>query len=358
MTDVSAASAKRSLVLHIGPRKTATTSLQVALASKRDPLRKLGVVYPGDGKQHFQPINRFIGRRQFWETDVEVEVVERPWRQMLREIGDAPHGVISTEVLSQARPEHVQRIVDSAPDRSPVVVITYRPFADLLSSTWQQLVKEGLRDPLDEWSRAAVVAHPELSQDPFPRILDLATLVDIWSGVVGPENVVVILIERSQPHAIFNAFEEVLALPQGFLVPDGGAAQKRSFTAQEAELLRQTNSLLPRDRDSLNRHRAFRRSLARWLDEHRPDVDDTRLSLPLDVVELARERSEEMVRSVRELSGRIRVFGDLESLLASRPSPNPDLQVPTTTTTALAAQWLAMAMQPLPDGQADGGSNL
>lgn len=349
LTAASAADAKRSLVVHIGPRKTGTTSIQAALASRRDPLRELGVVYPGTGKQHFQPVNRFIGRRQLWETDVDGEVVERPWRQLLREIGDAPHGVISTEVLSQARREHVQRIVDSAPDRTPIVVITYRRFEDLLSSTWQQLVKEGLRDPLDEWSRAAVVAYPELSQDPFPRILDLATLVDIWGGIVGPENVVVILIERSQPLAIFNAFEEVLSLPQGFLTPDGGAAQKRSFTAQEAELLRQTNALLPRDQDSLKRHRALRRSVAHWLDEHPASDDDTRLSLPLDVVKLARERSAEIVHSVRELSGRIRVFGDLESLLADASSPPQDFQVPTTSTTAVAAQWLAMAMQPLPE---------
>lgn len=336
-------------MVHIGPRKTGTTSIQAALASRRDPLRELGVVYPGTGRQHFQAVNRFIGRRQVWETDVDGEVVERPWRQLLREIGEAPHGVISTEVLSQARREHVQRIVDSAPDRTPTVVITYRRFEDLLSSTWQQLVKEGLRDPLDEWSRAAVVAHPEHSQDPFPRILDLATLVDIWGGTVGPENVVVILIERSQPLAIFNAFEDVLSLPQGFLTPVGGAEQKRSFTAQEAELLRQTNALLPRDRDSLKRHRALRRSVARWLDEHPPSHDDTRLSLPLDVVKLARERSQEMVHSVRKLSGRIRVFGDLESLLADASSPPQDFQVPTTTTTAVAAQWLAMAMQPMPE---------
>lgn len=349
MTGVAATSPKRSLVLHIGPRKTATTSLQGALASMREPLRELGVVYPGDGNQHFLPVNRFIGRRQLWETDVQVDVIERPWRQMLREIGDAPHGVISTEVLSQARSEHVERLVNSAPDRTPVVVITYRPFEDLLSSTWQQLVKEGLRDPLDEWSRAAVVAHPELSDDPFPRILDLSTLVDIWSGVVGAENVVIILIEPSRPDAIFGAFEELLELPQGFLVSDGGAARKRSFTAEEAELFRRINSLLPRDRDSLSRHRIFRRSVAQWLDEHQPDADATRLSLPSDVVTLARERSEEMVRSVRELSGRIRVFGDLDSLVVDRPRPGPASHAREDVATDVAAQWLAMAIQELPD---------
>jgi hypothetical protein len=174
-------------------------------------------------------------------------------------------------------------------------------------------------------------------------------LVDVWGGVVGTENVVVILIDPSQPNAVFNAFEEVLALPEGFLVPQGGAAQKRSFTAEEAELLRQTNSLLPRDRSSLNRHRAFRRAVAVWLDENPPDVDATRLTLPLDVTKLARERSEEMVRSVRDLSGRIRIFGDLDSLLASRPSSDSEVRVPTTTPTAVAAQWLAMTMQLSPE---------
>ena len=142
----------RSLVVHIGPRKTGTTSIQTALSSRREVLRDLGVVYPGTGKQHFQAVNRFIGRRQVWETDVETEVVERPWRQMLQEIGEAPQGVISTEVLSQARSQHAQRIVDSSGDRAPTVIITYRLFEDLLSSTWQQLVKEGLREPLGEWS--------------------------------------------------------------------------------------------------------------------------------------------------------------------------------------------------------------
>ena len=144
-------------------------------------------------------------------------------------------------------------------------------------------------------------------------------MVDIWGGVVGPDNVVIIVIDPSQPQTIFSAFEEVLALPRDFLASAGEGTRKRSFTAQEAELLRQTNSLLPRDSKTLKRHRAFRRFVASWLDEHPPDVDDRRLSLPPDVVERARERSQEMVSSVQALSGRVRVFGDLDSLLSTRP---------------------------------------
>ena len=75
----------------------------------------------------------------------------------------------------------------------------------------------------------------------------------------------------------------------------------------------------------------------------------TRLSLPSDVVTLARERSEEMVRSVRELSGRIRVFGDLDSLVVDRPRPGPASHAREDVATDVAAQWLAMAIQELPD---------
>lgn len=335
----------RSLIVHIGPRKTGTSSIQESLAERREQLRDAGVIYPGAGKQHFQAVNRFIGRRQFWETDVSGDVVEGPWRQMLQEIGDAPQGVISTEVLSQARPEHIARMFDSAPDRSPTVVITYRHLEELLTSTWQQLVKEGLRDPLDGWARAAAVDHPELSADPFPRILDLSTLVDIWGGVVGPENVVIVLVDRSDPHRIFSAFEDVLGLPGGFLVPQVGAAQKRSLTAEEAEFLRQTNSRLPRDRETLKSYRAFRRSLAPWLDENPPIADATRLALSPEVAKMAHERSEAMVQSLRALSGRLRIFGDLDSLLSTRPAAEADASLPTTMNASVAAQWLAMAMQ-------------
>ena len=98
----SPSTGRSSFLVHIGPRKTGTSSIQHALQSRRDALRAQGVVYPGSGSQHHTVVNRFLGRRQMWEVDLETEVEERPWRRMLREVGDAPLGVVSTEVLSTA----------------------------------------------------------------------------------------------------------------------------------------------------------------------------------------------------------------------------------------------------------------
>jgi hypothetical protein len=313
------------------------------------------VVYPGVGSQHHTVVNRFLGRRQMWELDLETEVEERPWRRLLRELGDARCGIVSTEVLSQARTEHMRRIVDSASDRTPTVVVTYRPLEELLPSTWQQLVKEGLRDPLDTWARAAVVDHPEDSDAPFPRVLDLATLVESWGGVVGAENVVVVVVDPQRPTAVFEAFEQVLGLPAGALTSDVGAARKRSLSAQEAELLRMTNSLLPRDAAAFDRHRLYRkRVLAGWLNEQPPSPGDHRLVAPADVVEQARVRSREMVDRLTALPVPPRVFGDLRTLVPSGPIVDSGAPPRSVDLTA-AAQLLAGAIRLSGSGAAAAG---
>ncbi len=166
-TEPSGLASEHSLLIHIGPRKTGTTAIQQALATRRDELRARGVIYPGRSQQHFRAVNRLIGRRQLWEEDHEAPVVEETWRTLVEEIGNAPRGVISTEILSQVRENNVRRVVESFAGRTLTVVITYRPFEMLLSSTWQQLVKEGLRDPLDEWSRQGSDRPPGRVRCPF-----------------------------------------------------------------------------------------------------------------------------------------------------------------------------------------------
>jgi hypothetical protein len=341
---VDVAMPDNSLLVHIGPRKTGTTAIQQALASRRKGLRAHGVVYPGAVRQHFQEVNGFLGRKQLWEEDHRRKVDEKPWRQLLDEIGDARVGVISTEVLSQARREQVERLAASAAGRTVSVVITYRPFEDLLTSTWQQLVKEGLREPLDAWSRCAVVDRPEESDAPFPRILDLSTLIDVWGSVLGIQNVTVVLVSRSQPHAIFDAFGEMLGLPEGFLAPKADEPGKRSFTAQEAELLRLANTFLPRGSAALKRQRDFRRAVARWLDHHAAGPGESRLTLPPDVVEQARARGAQMVSDLQSRAPAVRLFGDPDDLLKTSPIPNAGEGPPASVSTALAAEWLALGI--------------
>jgi len=353
----SPSTGRSSFLVHIGPRKTGTSSIQHALQSRRDALRAQGVVYPGSGSQHHTVVNRFLGRRQMWEVDLEAAVEERPWRRMLREVGDAPWGVVSTEVLSQARPDHVRRLIDSVDGREPTVVVTYRPLEELLPSTWQQLVKEGLREPLDSWSRSAVGDHPERSDAPFPRVLDLATLVETWGAVVGPQNVAIVLVDRNHPGAIFEAFEQLLGLPKDLLGSGATGPRKRSLSAQEAELLRQTNTELPRDAPAFDRYRLYRkRVLAGWLNDHPPAAGDTRLTAPTDVVAAARERSRHMVDHLQSMPAPPRIFGDLETLVPTG-SIAADDPPPQQVSVLAAAQLLAGAIRLRGTGAAGSGTS-
>jgi len=48
-------------LLHIGPQKTGTTSLQAAMHARRDDLARHGVVYAGKGMRPRAPIWALIG---------------------------------------------------------------------------------------------------------------------------------------------------------------------------------------------------------------------------------------------------------------------------------------------------------
>ena len=177
----------KQLVVHIGPRKTGTTAIQSSLAGHRGELAEHGVSYPGERNQHHQVVNRFLGRKVLWHNDLETDRQPKKLAQLLRGVSDVPQVVMSSEVLSQFLPADIDRFVAAIPDREVTVVISYRRYEDLLPSTWQQAVKEGLPITLEEWLTevlrpgAAGVAYP--SHPAFPRRIDLATLAEDWGRV-------------------------------------------------------------------------------------------------------------------------------------------------------------------------------
>jgi hypothetical protein len=347
----------RSVVLHIGPRKTGTTAIQHALHRRRDQLRDLGVAYPGTGTQHFVLVNRFLGRRQVWDMDLESTVNEEPWHQMVKETEWASCTVLSTEVLSQARAADIARMVKTFPRHRITVVITYRPYQEIVSSTWQQLVKEGLSEPLDEWSRATVDAHPEETAQRFPRVLDLATLVRTWGSVVGTQNVAVVVVDPRQPRAVMDAFEKVIGLPSGFLEADPGSPRKRSMTAQEAELVRQVNARIPKDESTFAKYGKNRiKLLARYLEENPAAPTETRLTLPVDVFVAAVRRGQEMVQAVAGLTPSPAVFGELSDLTPDVAPPVESSETPQTVNIALAARLIAGALRASAEPDRNGSS--
>lgn len=101
-------------LLHIGPSKTGTTSLQFAMHERRDLLRRHGVVYPGSGTRPREAVWAQLGMPMGPEMRRERPRIER-WHALVDEVSRAEHQrvCVSNEDFARADAEEVRSLVES-----------------------------------------------------------------------------------------------------------------------------------------------------------------------------------------------------------------------------------------------------
>lgn len=304
-------------LLHIGPPKTATTALQSAGAANREELLAHGVRYPGRSINHRGPIAAFLGRRIGWGGPGSDVPPQRAWTELMDEIdGEQSRRVwFGHEFAADADAEKAQQLAEAIGPNIHVV-ITLRGYASMLPSIWQENLKGGNTGTFDDWL-ASMLAEPRVrAVAKTHRRHDQGRLVRRWAKAVGAENVTVIVLDKSQPDLLFNAFEELLDLPKGFLshsAPDGRSAN-RGMSLPETELIRRINMILRGAgvRWDDYSHLMNFGGVARMLRERTPPAEEPALRLPGWAAEKAGIQAE---RFVREISGSgVRVVGDLDIL--------------------------------------------
>ena len=140
-------------LLHIGPPKTGTTSLQSALFAARPALLAQGVRHAGRARNSASAAQAITGRSSMF-IGGEVPPISR-WERLVHEVQHAPEPrvIISSEFFADAQPDAIRRIVDALdPDRIHVAV-TVRPLASILTSQWAQYVADGMGAPFNSWLR-------------------------------------------------------------------------------------------------------------------------------------------------------------------------------------------------------------
>jgi hypothetical protein len=311
-------------VLHIGIPKTGTTAVQHAAAHHRAELLKHGVCYPGRTLNHREAVCALMGRRLGWTGAGDYVPDIRLWQRLLAEVQQHPgaRSLISHEFASESDDEQAQRFVDSLGE-SIHVVVTLRGFAWLLSSSWQQYVKAGRRQPFERWLKEILIEQPGQSAAPaFYKRNDQAAIVGRWVDVVGADRVTVIIADKQKPHQLTDAFEDLLGLPHGLLQHGeaGGLAANRSMSMPEAELIRRMNCVVREHGFSWQEFTALIRNgaIARLLEARRPTAAERKIALPQWAAENATERARAYAQGVGALG--CRVIGDLESLYAPIPS--------------------------------------
>jgi hypothetical protein len=306
-------------LLHIGPHKTGTTTVQGAFHQARERLAAHGVVYAGAGRSPVRAALALTGRpAMLGEAPPDMAY----WDKLVRDVHEAADQrvVISSEFFDEADDAVAARVVADLGGPRVHVVVTLRPLARILPSQWQQYLQNGLRTPYLEWLDG-IVRKP-LEGRPTPLFWQRHRhdkLIARWAAAAGADNVTAVVVDESDRLALLRTFESMLGLPAGLLVP-ADEVGNRSLTLAEAEVVRQLNEEFKRrEWPGASYARFMRYGAVRQMKARRPLPGEPQITTPAWALERVAEISAEMTGNIAALG--VRVIGDLSAL--STPAPPP-----------------------------------
>ena len=246
------------LLLHIGPPKTGTTSLQQFLYNNREKLSEAGFfLFDGIGAPNnidlaaffsSDPANaglkgwsrrRGITNRQekdaYFASRSFVEVLDR----QIASASETHHtAIITSEHLSSAlqQKDDVELCARFLLERFEVATVIFfvRDQVDLLPSRWSTELKSGGTATLNERVKESV----------RNQSLDYFTYAERWSQHFGRDNLACFLYDPAQNWDIRKNFSEIYLEAAGTLTPPSRRAN-RSFGAVEATVVRIINMVFP-----------------------------------------------------------------------------------------------------------------
>ncbi|WP_344102040.1 hypothetical protein [Myceligenerans crystallogenes] len=321
-------------LLHIGLPKTGSTALQHAAMTQRLRLREEGVVYPGKAENHHRGLS--------WLAGLKVDYLKDPvprapwWRALDRELGRFPghRALLSFEMTCTTDAAGAAATVDAVGaqgDRPVHVVLVMRNLGGFVPSYWQESLKRGKTRTLDEYLRRALADPAAVASSGAFHRRDGMGLIERWAGVVGPENLSVIVLEKEHPTRLLDTFENLLALPAGILheaEPRGVEANRGMTPAEAALVLKLNRMILAKWKAPEDEHRAlvFKGAVNRLLANREPTAAEGRLMIPHWAADACAEAGFLLAESVREAG--VRVVGDLAELERTAKYTEEDVSVP------------------------------
>jgi hypothetical protein len=328
-------------LVHIGPPKTGTTTLQGAFHGARSAVAAQGVQYAGPTRQ---PMGAVLAAMGYPAPGTGSVPPIRKWKRLVGEIGRAgdQRVLLSSERLSHARPDAIERIVDDLGRDRVHVVVTLRPLARIIPSQWQQSVQTGMRTSFDHFLDL-IFSDPD---SPRARAFWYRhrsdQLIDRWARVVGPANFTAIALDERDHGMVLRVFEQMLGLRDGTLVADGDRTN-RSMTLAEVELVRAFNQQFFAEDLSRPLHtKVMRFGASAHIKSREPSADETRIEMPQWALDRATEVAGEMVDAI--VASGVRVIGDPERLRPSLSSRLADDRQPEPRITPTVAGTAAMGI--------------
>lgn len=336
-------------LLHVGPHKTGTTAIQVALDAAGPDLAQHGAAYV--------TIGGYRPRRAAWALGVEglPEGVQRPpmkaWDRLVQAVADAgsARACVSNEDFGRAEDTQVRRIVADLGGGRPHVLAATRRLDRYLPSQWQQRVKVGEQRSYEDWLRVVLDVDsttPDWDRRNVWFSHDVTALVDRWAAAVGDAHVTLVVLDESDRSQLPRTFEGLLGLPEGFLVVDESRSN-RSLSWVETELVRAMHQRLGERGSPLTKPERSRiREVMQSLQAHPAGGTPSSPPLPQWALGRVRELSEHRVRAIEALAERgVEVVGSAGLMrLPTDLAPAPSPLVPPPLSVDVAGHVLAAAV--------------
>ena len=331
-------------LLHIGPHKTGTTSIQGALFAAKDEMARHGVAWPATTRH---PMEAVLAACACTGMMGDIQPTERHWERLLDQVRATGRrtSVISSEFFADAPDDDtVRRIVEQLGGDRVHVLVTLRPLARIMPSQWQQYVQNGLRMGYEDWLEHMLRKPPYDKPNPsFWRRHRHDRLVERWARVVGPERVTVVVVDDRDREGLMRTFEALLALPAGLLRPVPDAAN-RSLTLAETEMLRNLNKEFRANElpEELYSQLVRNGAVMHMKNTCTPGPGDVKIGTPQWAVEAAAEIGAEMAERIGGTG--VRILGDMSLLSAvSKPATRTDVEPRIAPEVAAQALYGALA---------------
>lgn len=331
-------------LLHIGPHKTGTTSIQGALFEARDEVARYGVEWPATTRHPMEAVLAACARTGMMG---DTAPTARHWERLLERVRASGRrtSVISSEFFADAPDEAtIGRIVGQLGGDRVHVLVTLRPLARIMPSQWQQYVQNGLRMGYEDWLEHMLRKPPYDKPNPsFWHRHRHDRLVGRWARVVGPERITVVVVDDRDREGLMRTFEALLGLPAHLLRPAPDAAN-RSLTLAETEMLRNLNKEFRANElpEELYSQLVRNGAVMHMKNTCAPGPGDVKIRTPQWAVEAAAEIGAEIAERIGGAG--VRVIGDMRLLSAVQLSATQKSAPPTATEPRIAPEAAAQAL--------------
>lgn len=249
----------RTLYLHIGTPKTATTSIQMFCVDNESVLKKLGYSYPILNFKFPKVEKRrnghfLVGGTKKADGTRNIEKDEQMFQRGIKMIHDSfeqtDNVILSDENLwtsSQGKMFAFWNRIQKDAEQSgyQIKVIVYLRRQDEFANSWfAQQVKEG-------WGTFRTTKWKSFWKHPREIVLDYYETLENIASVVGKENIIVRIFERDKfggkNHDIYSDFIETLGIDYSDEFQIVHRETNASITGNAQEIRRVMNSVLPKE---------------------------------------------------------------------------------------------------------------